>query len=142
MAVQSAGAPFSIGSRTGPGCQSLFQTTPGLDHRRFGHNETVSTASDRPDRADPGDPYDPYDPYDRDHPQSAGDDEATIRLGRFLKWANLVDSGSEARDLVQGGYVRVDGQVETRRGRQLRQGQEVTLAWPGQPEVTVVVEGL
>lgn len=136
--VQSAGAPFSIGSRVGPGCQSLFRPGP----YRIGHNGTVSTASDRPDRADPVDPYDPYDPYDRGEPQSAGEPEATIRLGKFLKWANLVDSGSEARDLVQGGYVRVDGEVETRRGRQLRQGQEVTLAWPGEPEVTVVVEEL
>lgn len=73
-------------------------------------------------------------------PDLPGDE--TIRLGKFLKWANLVDNGSEARDLVQGGYVRVDGEVETRRGRQLHRGQQVTLAWPGQPEVTVVVEDI
>lgn len=93
----------------------------------------MSTAPDVPDDRDPQ-----SDDLDLRGPA----DEATIRLGKFLKWANLVDSGSEARDLVQGGYVRVDGEVETRRGRQLRQGQEVTLAWPGEPEVTVVVQDI
>jgi ribosome-associated protein len=69
-------------------------------------------------------------------------DEETIRLGQFLKWANLAETGGEARELVQGGYVRVDGAVETRRGRRLHLGQRVTLAYPGEPEVTVVVEDL
>lgn len=66
--------------------------------------------------------------------------EERIRLGQFLKWANLAESGGEARDLIQAGYVRVDGEVETRRGHQLRTGQRVTVAYPGEDEVTVVVE--
>lgn len=72
-----------------------------------------------------------------------GDEPAAerIRLGQFLKWANLAESGSEARDLIQAGYVRVDGEVETRRGHQLNPGQRVTVAYPGEDEVTVVVEG-
>ncbi|QGF23688.1 RNA-binding S4 domain-containing protein [Raineyella fluvialis] len=69
-------------------------------------------------------------------------EEPTIRLGQFLKWANLAESGSEARDLIQDGRVRVDGEVETRRGRQLHLGQRVTLAYPGEDEITVVVEDL
>lgn len=45
--------------------------------------------------------------------------EQTIRLGQLLKLAGLADSGAHARQLVQEGAVRVDGKVETRRGRQL-----------------------
>ena len=42
-----------------------------------------------------------------------------IRLGQFLKLANLVESGGEAKPLVADGAVTVNGEVETRRGRQL-----------------------
>jgi len=48
--------------------------------------------------------------------------EQTIRLGQLLKLAGLADSGAEARTLVQEGAVSVDGEIETRRGRQLRRG--------------------
>ena len=50
-----------------------------------------------------------------------------IRLGQLLKLADLVDSGGEARDLLENEEVRVNGEVETRRGRQLRIGDLVTL---------------
>ena len=53
--------------------------------------------------------------------------DETIRLGQFLKLANLVESGAEAKPLIAGGVVRVNGEVETRRGRQLVQGDVVTL---------------
>ena len=53
--------------------------------------------------------------------------EDMIRLGQFLKLADLVDYGSDARPLVQDGQVLVNGEVETRRGRQLRKGDTVTL---------------
>ncbi|MCD4549888.1 MULTISPECIES: RNA-binding S4 domain-containing protein [unclassified Schaalia] len=42
-----------------------------------------------------------------------------IRLGQFLKLANMVENGAMARDLIQGGDVYVNGAVETRRGFQL-----------------------
>ena len=45
--------------------------------------------------------------------------DQTIRLGQFLKLANLVDSGSDAKPLLIRGAVLVNGEVETRRGRQL-----------------------
>jgi ribosome-associated protein len=45
-----------------------------------------------------------------------------IRLGQFLKLANLVEAGSDVRDLLVSGTVRVNGEVETRRGRQLLPG--------------------
>ena len=49
----------------------------------------------------------------------------SIRLGQFLKLANLVDSGSDAKFLLAEGELSVNGDVETRRGRQLRNGDIV-----------------
>ena len=54
--------------------------------------------------------------------------DQSIRLGQFLKLANLVESGSEAKPVIADGLVRVNGDVETRRGRQLVLGDVVTLA--------------
>jgi ribosome-associated protein len=51
-----------------------------------------------------------------------------IRLGQFLKLADLVDSGADAKPVVQSGAVTVNGEVETRRGRQLHRGDVVALA--------------
>ena len=48
-----------------------------------------------------------------------------IRLGQLLKLAGLAESGGEARELVQEGAVRVNGEVEMRRGRQLHRGDLV-----------------
>jgi ribosome-associated protein len=53
--------------------------------------------------------------------------DESIRLGQFLKLANLIESGSEAKPLVTEGAVQVNGEVETRRGRQLVKGDVVTL---------------
>jgi ribosome-associated protein len=53
---------------------------------------------------------------------------ATIRLGQLLKLAGLVDSGSDAKVVLGDGEVLVNGEVEQRRGRQLRPGDEVELA--------------
>ena len=50
-----------------------------------------------------------------------------IRLGQFLKLANLVESGGEAKPLVADGAVTVNGEVETRRGRQLSPGDVVSV---------------
>jgi ribosome-associated protein len=51
----------------------------------------------------------------------------TIRLGQALKLAGLAESGGEARALIADGDVRVNEEVETRRGRQLRRGDVVEL---------------
>ena len=48
-----------------------------------------------------------------------------ITLGQALKASNVVGSGGEAKVLIQGGEVRVNGEVETRRGRRLREGDVV-----------------
>ena len=53
--------------------------------------------------------------------------DASIRLGQFLKLANLIDSGSDAKELMIQGAVTVNGDVETRRGRQLVVGDVVVL---------------
>ena len=53
--------------------------------------------------------------------------ERTIRLGQLLKLAGLADSGADARALVQDGEARVNGELETRRGRQLHDGDVVTV---------------
>lgn len=51
-----------------------------------------------------------------------------IRLGQLLKLAGLVDNGGEAKARIQDGEVRVNGKVETRRGRQLQQHDRVEFA--------------
>lgn len=53
--------------------------------------------------------------------------DESIRLGQFLKLANLVDSGADAKALLAEGVVLVNGEVETRRGRQLARGDVVGL---------------
>jgi ribosome-associated protein len=52
----------------------------------------------------------------------------SIRLGQFLKLANLVESGADAKAPIASGDVTVNGDVETRRGRQLRVGDVVAFA--------------
>lgn len=49
----------------------------------------------------------------------------TIRLGQFLKLANLIDSGADAKSVIADGRVSVNGEPESRRGRQLRPGDVV-----------------
>jgi ribosome-associated protein len=53
--------------------------------------------------------------------------DQSIRLGQFLKLANLVESGAEAKPVIADGAVTVNGEVETRRGRQLVVGDVVAL---------------
>lgn len=51
-----------------------------------------------------------------------------IRLGQLLKLANLVEDGVEAAELIKNGLVKVNGDIEERRGRQLRSGDVVTIS--------------
>ena len=51
-----------------------------------------------------------------------------ITLDQLLKWAGLVMSGGEARGFILEGSVLVNGEVETRRGRKLRNGDKVLFA--------------
>jgi ribosome-associated protein len=54
--------------------------------------------------------------------------DESIRLGQFLKLAALIDSGADAKAVIADGLVEVNGEVETRRGRQLRPGDVVAFA--------------
>ena len=51
--------------------------------------------------------------------------EETIKLEQFLKLAQVTPTGGQAKLLIQSGQVRVNGVVETRRGRKLRPGDRV-----------------
>jgi len=57
-----------------------------------------------------------------------------IRLGQLLKLAGVVDDGAQARALIEDGAVSVDGEVDHRRGRQIRPGSRVEL---GQTQIRV-----
>ncbi|WP_392507629.1 RNA-binding S4 domain-containing protein [Naumannella halotolerans] len=48
-----------------------------------------------------------------------------IKLGQFLKLANLVESGGEAKQVLADGLVQVNGEPEDRRGRHLVAGDVV-----------------
>jgi ribosome-associated protein len=52
---------------------------------------------------------------------------AGIRLGQLLKYVNAVESGGEVKDLLAAGEVRVNGEVDERRGAQLHPGDVVTV---------------
>ena len=48
-----------------------------------------------------------------------------IKLGQALKAAGFVESGVEAKDVIQNGLVLVNGEIDTRRGRKLYDGDVV-----------------
>lgn len=50
-----------------------------------------------------------------------------IRLGQFVKLANLVETGGLAKELIASGAVTVNGEPDTRRGKVLRVGDEVAV---------------
>ena len=52
--------------------------------------------------------------------------EEFIKLGQALKAAGLVESGVEAKEVIQDGLVKVNGEVDTRRGRKLYDGDIVS----------------
>ena len=62
-----------------------------------------------------------------------------IKLDQFLKWVGAAETGGQAKVLVQSGHVKVNGETETRRGRQLRHGDKIQV--DGQPDVHTFTEG-
>lgn len=50
-----------------------------------------------------------------------------IQLQNVLKVCGLVDSGAMAKNIIQDGLVKVNGELETRRGKKIRVGDVVTL---------------
>jgi ribosome-associated protein len=53
--------------------------------------------------------------------------EDSIRLGQLLKLVDAVPTGAQVKDVLFAGDVRVNGEPEDRRGRQLRRGDVVSL---------------
>ena len=60
-------------------------------------------------------------------PRSVPIRDESIRLGQFLKLADVIDNGGEVKPLMIQGLVSVNGETETRRGRQLVKGDVVTV---------------
>ncbi len=57
-----------------------------------------------------------------------------VELKNLLKILNLVNSGGEAKVIIQNGEVTLNGQVETRRGKKLYDGDVIRL---GEDEVVI-----
>jgi ribosome-associated protein len=53
--------------------------------------------------------------------------EDSIRLGQLLKLVDAVPTGAQVKDVLFSGAVRVNGEPEERRGRQLRRGDVVSV---------------
>ena len=53
------------------------------------------------------------------------DPSATINLDQFLKLLGITGTGGQAKQLIQTGGVRVNGEVELRRGRKLTESDRV-----------------
>ncbi len=54
--------------------------------------------------------------------------ENWIKLDQFLKYQGVAATGGQAKLMIQDGEVEVNGEVETRRGRKLVEGDRVTVA--------------
>lgn len=59
--------------------------------------------------------------------------DAMIRLGQLLKLAGVVEDGASARLLLSDDAVRVNGEIETRRGRQLSPADQLEIDLPSGP---------
>ena len=60
-----------------------------------------------------------------------------IKLDSLLKAANIVSSGGEAKMLILNGEILVNGEVETRRGKKIRQGDEIICKLSQNLKITV-----
>ena len=55
----------------------------------------------------------------------AGAESKTLCLDQFLKWKSIAGSGGQAKMMIQGGEVKLNGQIETRRRKKLTVGDVV-----------------
>lgn len=51
--------------------------------------------------------------------------EDNIKLGQVLKAMGMVENGADAKEVIQQGMVRVNGEIETRRGKKLTNGDQI-----------------
>ena len=59
------------------------------------------------------------------HPEPVEFSEPGIRLGQFLKYVNAVEDGQEAKAAIANGMVKLNGDIDERRGAQLHAGDVV-----------------
>ncbi|WP_315117034.1 RNA-binding S4 domain-containing protein [uncultured Clostridium sp.] len=50
-----------------------------------------------------------------------------IKLDSFLKWSAIVVNGSDAKMIIKEGMVKVNGEIETRRGRKITKGDKIEI---------------
>ncbi|AKK02075.1 RNA-binding S4 domain-containing protein [Corynebacterium epidermidicanis] len=67
--------------------------------------------------------------------------DESIKLGQFVKLANLVETGGQAKEFIADGLFSVNGEVETRRGKTLRHGDVVCIGEQCARVVTGAIEG-
>ena len=60
-------------------------------------------------------------------PQDLPIRDEMIRLGQLLKLASLAEDGIQAKQLIEDGMVKVNGDIEERRGRQLHPGDVISV---------------
>jgi ribosome-associated protein len=58
---------------------------------------------------------------------SDSDSDKVIKLDQFLKWIGSAQTGGEAKMLIQSGEIKVNDEIETRRGRKLAEGDRVSV---------------
>lgn len=63
-----------------------------------------------------------------------------IQLQQLLKFADVVEEGADAKILIQEGYVALNGETETRRGKKIYPGDEVEFSYDGQ-KISLKVDG-
>lgn len=63
-----------------------------------------------------------------------------IQLQQLLKFADVVEEGADAKILIQEGYVTLNGETETRRGKKIYPGDEVFISYDGQ-KISLKVDG-
>ena len=71
-----------------------------------------------------------------DH-ETSGHLQESISLSDVLKLAGLADTGGQAKMLIQGGHVKVNGEVETRRKRKVHEGDVIAV---GDEEFTLELQ--
>ena len=60
----------------------------------------------------------------------------SIKLDQFLKWANIAQTGGEAKHMIKEGIVIVNGELERRRGRTLLHGDIIEVLDYGKYKIT------
>jgi len=62
-----------------------------------------------------------------------------ITLGQLLKFADVVSDGADAKILITEGYVKLNGNVETRRGKKIYNNDEVVVEYEGEKIMLKVI---